>query len=97
MVTLGAMTEDKRRIGRPAGGWFPQERIDVETALRAYTVNNAWAAAEDAIKGSIEPGKLADFVVLDRNPFAILPSAIKEIRVLRTVVGGKTVYEPSRS
>src|SRR5688572_29978776 len=66
--------------GQPAGGWFPQERIDVETAMRAYTVNNAWAAAEDAIKGSIEPGKLADFVVLDRNPFTIAPQAIKDVR-----------------
>jgi hypothetical protein len=83
--------------GQPAGGWFPQERLDVETALRAYTVNNAWAAAEDAIKGSIEPGKLADFVVLDRNLFEIEPRALEDVRVLRTVVGGTTVFQPTRS
>jgi predicted amidohydrolase YtcJ len=42
--------------GEPEGGWFPEERIDVETALRAYTVNNAYAAGEENIKGSLEPG-----------------------------------------
>ena len=78
--------------GAPAGGWYPEERIDVETALRAYTINNAWAADEDAIKGTLEPGKLADFVVLDRSPFEVTPEAIRDIRVLRTVVGGRTVY-----
>jgi predicted amidohydrolase YtcJ len=77
--------------GNPAGGWFPEERIDVETALRAYTINNAWAADEDAIKGTIAVGKLADFVILDRSPFDSAPAAIKDIRVLRTFVGGKAV------
>jgi len=82
--------------GKPAGGWYPEERVDLETALRAYTINNAWAADEDAIKGSLAPGKLADFVILDRNPFDVAPAAIKDIRVLRTVVGGRTVFEPKR-
>ena len=82
--------------GRPAAGWYPQERIDVQTALRAYTVNNAWAADETALKGTLAPGKLADFVVLDRDPFRVLPAALKEVRVLRTVVGGRTVYALSR-
>ncbi|HEY0809255.1 MAG TPA: amidohydrolase family protein, partial [Longimicrobiales bacterium] len=82
--------------GKPAGGWYPEERVDLETALRAYTINNAWAADEDAIKGSLAPGKLADFVILDRNPFDVAPAAIKDIRVLRTMVGGRTVFEPKR-
>ncbi|HUF51592.1 MAG TPA: amidohydrolase [Longimicrobiales bacterium] len=82
--------------GNPAGGWFPQERIDVETSLRAYTINNAWAADEDAIKGSIAVGKLADFVILERSPFDVAPAAIKDIRVLRTVVGGRSVFEQAR-
>jgi predicted amidohydrolase YtcJ len=92
---LGIYAAVTRRTidGEPAGGWFPQERIDVETALRAYTVNNAWAADEDDIKGSIATGKVADFVVLERSPFDVAPDDIRDIRVLRTVVGGKTVYD----
>jgi len=82
--------------GEPADGWFPEERIDVETALRAYTVNNAWAAGEEDLKGTLEPGKLADLVVLDRDPFAVPPEEIKDIRVLLTVVGGRPVYEVGR-
>ncbi|MBW3554709.1 MAG: amidohydrolase [Gemmatimonadetes bacterium] len=81
--------------GAPEGGWFPEERIDVETALRAYTINNAWAADEDALKGSIATGKLADLVILDRSPFDVAPADIRDIGVLRTVLGGKTVFERS--
>ncbi|MFO7893721.1 MAG: amidohydrolase [Longimicrobiales bacterium] len=79
--------------GEPAGGWYPQERIDVETALRAYTVNNAWAAGEEAVKGKLAPGMLADLVVLDRDVFEIDPSALKDVDVLFTVTGGEVVYE----
>jgi predicted amidohydrolase YtcJ len=79
--------------GQPAGGWFPEERIDVETALRAYTVNNAYAAGEERIKGSIAPGKLADLVVLDRDLFAVRPEEIKEVQVVMTLLGGRVVHE----
>ncbi len=56
-------------------------------------MNNAWAAGEEASRGSLEPGKLADLVVLDRDPLTVEPAALKEIRVLLTVVGGEVVYE----
>jgi predicted amidohydrolase YtcJ len=79
--------------GEPAGGWFPEQRIDVETALRAYTVNNAWAAGEERIKGRIAPGLLADITVLDGDPFAVEPAAIKDIGVILTVVGGRIVHD----
>lgn len=79
--------------GEPAAGWYPQERVDLETALRAYTVNNAWAAGKEERLGSLTPGKLADFVVLDRDPFTIDPSMLDEVEVLLTVVGGRVVYE----
>jgi hypothetical protein len=94
---LGIYAAVTRRTvdGEPEGGWFPEERIDVETALRAYTVNNAWAADEDDIKGTLTPGRLADFVVLDRSPFDVAPDDIRDIRVLRTVVGGRTVFDAS--
>lgn len=79
--------------GQPAGGWFPEERVDLETALRAYTVNNAWAAGEEQIKGALEPGKLADLVVLDRDPFSSSPAQLKDLQVLLTVLGGRIVWE----
>ncbi len=79
--------------GRPAGGWFPEERIDVETALRAYTINNAWAAGEEEWKGSLTAGKLADLVVLDRDPFRVAPAELRNLRVVMTVLGGRVVHE----
>ena len=79
--------------GEPVEGWFPEERVDLETALRAYTVNNAWAAGEEHLKGSLEPGKLADIVVVDRDPFGLDPSLLKNCRVLYTIVGGQVVHE----
>jgi hypothetical protein len=81
--------------GKPAGGWFPQERIDVETALRAYTVNNAWAAGEEQLKGKLVPGMLADLVVLDRDLLEIPPAELKDVQVLYTVTGGRVVHEPA--
>ena len=79
--------------GQPAGGWFPEERVDVETALRAYTVNNAWAAGEEHLKGRIAPGLLADLVVLDEDPFRVEPSRLAGTRVLLTLVGGTVVHD----
>jgi predicted amidohydrolase YtcJ len=83
--------------GRPAGGWFPEERVDVETALRAYTVNNAWAAGQEDRRGRVAPGFLADLTVLDRDPTRVRPEEIKELKVLLTVVGGRVVYEAQRA
>ncbi len=80
--------------GTPEGGWFPEERIDIETALAAYTVNNAWAAGEEAIKGALTPGLLADIAVLDRDPFSAPVAELKDIEVVLTVLGGRVVYEP---
>ncbi|MDT8339933.1 MAG: amidohydrolase [Longimicrobiales bacterium] len=78
--------------GTPAGGWYPEERIDVETALRAYTVNNAWVAGEEARKGRLAPGYLADLTVLDRDLFGIAPEEVRDVTVTHTIVGGRLVY-----
>jgi predicted amidohydrolase YtcJ len=78
--------------GTPPGGWFPEERVDVETALRAYTVHNAWVAGEESAKGSLVAGKLADLVVLDADPFRVPAARLKDIRVLYTIVGGRIVH-----
>jgi predicted amidohydrolase YtcJ len=73
-------------------GWVPEQKISVEEALKAYTLQAAYASFEENLKGSLEPGKLADFVVLEKNIFDVDPASIRDIRVLQTVVGGKQVY-----
>lgn len=78
--------------GEPAGGWFPEERIPVEECLRAYTINNARAAFEGDVRGSLKAGKLADVTVFDRNMLKIPPADILKAEVTRTIVGGKIVY-----
>jgi predicted amidohydrolase YtcJ len=79
--------------GQPEGGWFPQEKITIEEAIRAYTLNTAYAGFEENIKGSLETGKLADFVILSDNLLTMGPDGIKDVTVLMTVVGGRVVYE----
>jgi hypothetical protein len=78
--------------GAPPGGWLPQHRVTLESALRAYTINAAYASFEEKAKGSIEPGKLADLVILSQDLFAIAPADIHKTRVVTTVVGGRVVY-----
>lgn len=78
--------------GKKPDGWVPEQKISVEEAVKSYTVRAAYASFEENIKGSIETGKLADFVILERNIFEIAPAEIRHVKVLRTVVGGNTVY-----
>ena len=73
--------------------WGPNQKVTVEEALRIYTRHSAYASFEEATKGSIEVGKLADLVVLGADPTQVDPMTIKDIPVERTIVGGKTVYE----
>ena len=79
----------KTRDGKNEAGWFPNEKISVEDALRCYTINNAYAAFWEQTTGSIAVGKNADFVVHSMNYFDIDPDKILESKVLRTVVGGE--------
>jgi predicted amidohydrolase YtcJ len=83
----------KRVNGHPSGGWHPEERITVDEAVRAYTLDAAHASGEEHIKGSIEPGKLADLVVLSRNIFEVSEEAIVDVHVEMTVFNGEIVYE----
>jgi predicted amidohydrolase YtcJ len=73
--------------------FVPEERISIFEALKAYTINGAYASFEEDIKGTIEEGKLADLVILDKNPLEIGKDQINEIKVLETIVRGKTVYQ----
>ncbi|MEI9918000.1 MAG: amidohydrolase [Bacteroidota bacterium] len=75
------------------GGWVPGQKITVEQALKAYTLNAAYSSFEEDIKGSLAPGKLADFVILEKDLTSIDPAEIRSVKVLRTVVGGRTVFE----
>ena len=78
--------------GKPAGGWHPEQRITIDEAIRAYTINPAWASHEENVKGSIAVGKLADLVVLSKDIRAIAPQELLDTRVLHTIVGGRVVH-----
>ena len=91
---LGVYAAVTRRTldDRNPNGWVPEEKISVEEAMKSYTINNAYASFDESRKGSLETGKLADVVVLDRDIFAIPPFQIPRASVLYTIVGGKIVY-----
>lgn len=93
MLGLYAAVTRKTLSGQPEGGWFPQEKLTIEEAIQAYTLNTAYAGFEEHMKGSITVGKLADFAVLSDNLLTMDPDAIKDVTVLKTIVGGKTVFE----
>ena len=78
--------------GAHPDGWVPQEKIRVEDALIAYTRTAAFASFEEDTKGTVAPGKLADLVFLDADLMRIDPVDIRDVRVLRTIIGGRTVY-----
>jgi predicted amidohydrolase YtcJ len=73
--------------------YFPEQKLTIEQALAAYTTGSAYAEFMEKSKGTLAPGMLADFVVLDRDLTKVAPPEILKTKVLRTVVGGKTVYE----
>ena len=81
------------RTGWNGETWGANQKITVDEALRVNTLNGAYATKEEAIKGSITPGKLADFVVLAADPHTVDPGKIKDIQVVRTVTGGTTMYQ----
>jgi predicted amidohydrolase YtcJ len=77
--------------------YFPQDKLQIGEVLFAYTQGSAYAEFSDLYKGRLAPGYVADFVVLDRDLTAIPADEILKTRVLRTVVGGRTVYEGSKN
>jgi predicted amidohydrolase YtcJ len=87
-----AVTRQDRK-GWPAGGWFPDQRLTLVEAIRGFTKDAAYAAFEEGSRGTIERGKLADLTIVFDDVFAIDPSALDDVRVKYTVVGGEIVYE----
>jgi predicted amidohydrolase YtcJ len=79
--------------GRNPGGWFPEQRISVREALKAYTSDAAWSAFEENEKGTLAPGRLADFVVLSQDILSVPADAIVQTKVDATAVGGKVVFQ----
>lgn len=82
--------------GEPEGGWYPDQRVTVEEAVRAYTAWSAYASFRDQESGVIEPGRWADLTVMDRDPFSLAghsPGGILQGEIVMTIVGGRIVYE----
>lgn len=83
----------KDKYGMPEGGFFPNECVDVETAIDAYTIGSAYAQFMENEKGRIKPGFVADMVMLDKDIFTCDPMEIRDILPVLTMVGGETVYK----
>ena len=90
MMAIQSMVTRKDLQGRV---WGQSQRITVEEAMRICTLHGAYASFEENTKGALTPGKLADFVLLEKDPHRADPESIKEIQVVRTVMGGRTTYE----
>jgi predicted amidohydrolase YtcJ len=90
MMAIQSMVTRKDVRGRV---WGPSQRVSVTEAMRICTVHGAYASFEENIKGTLEAGKLADFVMLENDPHDVDPDAIKDIGIIRTVLGGRTVHE----
>jgi predicted amidohydrolase YtcJ len=79
--------------GKPETGFVPEQRLTVEETVRGYTLGAAYAGRREKTEGSIEPGKLADLIIVSQNIFEIDPHRIGETKVLTTIVGGRVVYQ----
>jgi predicted amidohydrolase YtcJ len=89
LMAIQSMVTRKDYAGRV---WGENQKVSVDEALTIATANGAWASGEEKLKGTITAGKLADFVMLEKDPHDVPPDTIKDIKVVRTVVGGKTMY-----
>ncbi len=74
--------------------WYPEQRLTLDEALQATTVNPAWLARDEHRRGKLLPGYLADLVVLDRDPYELAPQELPRVRVVATMLGGRWTYNP---
>jgi predicted amidohydrolase YtcJ len=79
--------------GQPRGGWIPEQTIGIDSAVKGYTLSGAWANFVEVNRGSLVPGKYADFVLLSEDLYSLPPDQVKDTKVLWTVVGGKQAYQ----
>lgn len=92
MLTLYAATTRATLDGKNPHGWFPEQKLSIQEALEAYTMGSAYAEFQENDKGSITAGKLADMVLLSDDVLTINPARIRDVKVLKTWLGGKLVY-----
>ncbi|SPE45037.1 Amidohydrolase 3 [Candidatus Sulfotelmatobacter sp. SbA7] len=96
MLGLYAAVTRATLDGKNPNGWFPEQKLTVEESVRAYTMGSAYAEFQEKEKGSITRGKLADMVILSDDILPIDPAKIRDVKVLKTIVGGKIVWDTSR-
>ncbi|MCX7545456.1 amidohydrolase [Marinicella gelatinilytica] len=89
---LHAAVTRQDRDNQPVGGWYPEESLSIEDAFKAFTIGAAYAAHDEQNNGSLEPGKYADFIIIDQDIFNIDPKDIWRTQVLETWVNGKKVF-----
>jgi len=93
MLGLYAAVTRATLDGKNPNGWFPEQKLTVAEAVEAYTMGSAYAEFQDKEKGSIAVGKLADMVILSDDIFKIDPVKIRDVKVLKTFVGGKVTWD----
>lgn len=93
MQTIYAAVTRAILDGKNPNGWFPEQKLSVADAVEAYTMGSAYAEFQEKKKGSITPGRLADMILLSDDIFSIEPEKIRKVKVLRTFVGGKMVWD----
>ncbi len=93
MAGIYAAVTRRTNDNKNPGGWFPEEKVTVDQALRCYTVNNAYAIFQENLTGKIKPGLLADLTILSADLFSIAPEKIADVPVYKTIVNGKEVFQ----
>src|SRR2546421_1135194 len=93
MLTVYAAVTRATLDGKNPNGWFPEQKLTVPETVEAYTMGSAYAEFQEHQKGSITPGKLADMVLLSGDIFSIPPEKLRDVKVLKTIVGGKIVWD----
>ncbi|MBZ5722190.1 MAG: amidohydrolase family protein [Acidobacteriia bacterium] len=93
MLGLYAAVTRATLDGKNPNGWFPEQKLTVPEAIEAYTMGSAYAEFQEKEKGSITPGKLADMVLLSDDIFSIAPERIRDVKALKTIVGGKITWD----
>src|SRR5437764_1692932 len=95
MLSLYAAITRATLDGKNPNGWFPEQKLTIAEAVQAYTMGSAYAEFQENDKGSITVGKLADMVMVSDDILSIDPTKLRDVKVLRTIVGGKTVWDAS--